>query len=787
MALSLQGQSCAARFGQKLHSLFTDKRFEMSVSGLNTALSGLRIAQQQMNVISNNISNVSTPGYSRKILPQETSVILGQGAGVLSNPVIREVDLNLERDLWTQVSATSFFSIKESYMTQIQQFHGPPDKELSIAAEIARLRDSFVQLSNSPDDNTQLELTVNKAEDVAEKFNDFSSMLTQMRNDTQQKVSVSVENANRLLVQIADLNKQIKSNLNLGRTTAELEDQRDSAIKELSHELQISFFIRGDGVLVVQTSRGQQLADENATEIFFDPIPVGTASYYPASVAGIYIGGNPVENPTAFDLTPTDIGGRIGAYIDIRDNTLPQYQAQLDELAYRIASRFDAQGVRLFTDDGGQIPADTAPVPNPPGPLTPVSYVGYASTIQVNDAIVDDNTLLRTSTLTGVNVQQGSSEFLRRVVEFTFGEFEYLEAQGNVDVRVAALPDTLQNVLGLDPLARVVGDVDIRTLSLGGALNTAPNNPFLPPTGPPLLDDFTLRFDPGGVNDTGAITIDLGTVDGLYPTPPALSGADALVTYLNTDIIPLLAPPLNNPGVITIQLNQFGQMVIDSQYGIEIGTGTMGDDGLEYLGLEAGTTTATSPYFDIQVGKDNPVRIDVDPGDTEISLLAKLNAVSGVQATVDAGTGFLNIRPGPNFGGDIRLIDGPVFSSGGNSILTELFGSSNVISGVDHASFRETELGPDVTRSTNIIAPDTLIDFSQKMVNTQTEDANVVTSTLQDEQSFHDLLERQLLDESSVNIDEELAQLIVIQTAYSAAAKTVSTINDMFRELIDAF
>ena len=44
-------------------------------SALSTALSGLRVAQQQINVISANVSNVGTPGYTRKVLPQSTQVI----------------------------------------------------------------------------------------------------------------------------------------------------------------------------------------------------------------------------------------------------------------------------------------------------------------------------------------------------------------------------------------------------------------------------------------------------------------------------------------------------------------------------------------------------------------------------------------------------------------------------------------------------------------------------------------------------------------------------------------
>jgi flagellar hook-associated protein 1 len=51
----------------------------MSLTALNAALTGLRIAQQQIGVISNNVANVGTPGYTRKILPQQAQVIEGHG------------------------------------------------------------------------------------------------------------------------------------------------------------------------------------------------------------------------------------------------------------------------------------------------------------------------------------------------------------------------------------------------------------------------------------------------------------------------------------------------------------------------------------------------------------------------------------------------------------------------------------------------------------------------------------------------------------------------------------
>jgi flagellar hook-associated protein 1 FlgK len=81
----------------------------------------------------------------------------------------------------------------------------------------------------------------------------------------------------------------------------------------------------------------------------------------------------------------------------------------------------------------------------------------------------------------------------------------------------------------------------------------------------------------------------------------------------------------------------------------------------------------------------------------------------------------------------------------------------------------------------------TLIDFSQKIVNKQIEQITILENRFEDENSFKDTLEKQLLDETGVNLDEELSNLILIQTAYSAAARALTAIDDMFEELLNAF
>ena len=61
--------------------------------------------------------------------------------------------------------------------------------------------------------------------------------------------------------------------------------------------------------------------------------------------------------------------------MELRDSIMPQYQAQLDEFAQKMALRFDAQGMPLFVDRDGSVPSqdDVAG-----------SYLGFAARVQVN-------------------------------------------------------------------------------------------------------------------------------------------------------------------------------------------------------------------------------------------------------------------------------------------------------------------------------------------------------------------------------------------------------------------
>jgi flagellar hook-associated protein 1 FlgK len=792
----------------------------MSLTALNSALTGLRIAQQQISVISNNVANVGTAGYTRKILPQSSQIVNGQGVGVLADTIIRNVDLNLSRDLWTQISSTSMLDIKESYLNRIQQFHGPPDKELSLAAELAALHNSFAELADSPEDRFLQSNTVNQAVDTANKINEFSRLITTLRNDAQGQIETSVARINDLLDQIAELNVDISNSLGVGRSSAMLEDKRDEAIKELSDYMELSFFQRGDGVIVVQTNEGVELASTRANLLSFRPTPQYASTYYPATAAGIFVG-DPLTNPAAVDITDNSPGGKLGGLIELRDETFPKQMAQLDELAHKMALRFEAQGLRLFTDANGNIPADTPPnsVTN-----TAVGYVGFSAVIQVNENIIADNTILQSGTYGG-SIASGSNEVIRRVLQFTFSDVEFQQAIGDIDIRVSGLAppnNTLQEYLGIRSSNEVNGTRNLSSFLSAADFITAADDAYTPPN-----DVFRMTFEEPDLG-LGPVSIDVSLA-------AIADGGGNFVQDLLAHITGLVGalPPGDQADLaamgVTFAEGPNGQFVVESEGDItfdgSVVANGMGEDGLALLGFAETTTEATDPYFEVQVGNNPPVRITIEPGDDELDLQAKLLAIPGL-AMEDIGTsldGFLRLRPGedynnPDFGGDIRIIGGPFTANAagagvgvipnGVNIVSALFGSFSTgplqdlspVTSVSYGSetdgsiappiptiaFRTQNLGPGANISTRIIGATAILDYAQKIVNEHSQEATLVSARKADEATLKESLQTQLMNESAVNIDEELGMLIQVQTAYTASARVITAVNQLFDDLLDA-
>jgi len=397
----------------------------MGLGALSTAIEGLNAAQQQINVISQNIANASTPGYTTKTVALNSLVLGGSGAGVSVGQIQRTMDTTLQNNLLQQTSVSNSSDTAESYLNQLQQLLGTPDSNTSISGSLSTLKSDFIALDADPSNGILQTQVVNDAQNVTSQFNTMSSSVQGMRNNAQNDISSDVSQVNQLLQNIASANLQIVKANNSNQNTADLADTRDQYIQQLSQFMNVATYSNGDGSITVQTISGGLLADTTAQTLSFSPTPQTASTYYPASANGIMLNGS--------DVSGQITSGSVGQLLNLRDNTLPQVQAMLDENAHKLALRFHAQGVNLFTDASGNVPTNTV-----------ANYVGFSGTVQVNPAVIANTADLQNGT-GGATLNSGDNTNITNILNYAFG--------ANSDA--AGTPNTPFNTTGLGANANI--------------------------------------------------------------------------------------------------------------------------------------------------------------------------------------------------------------------------------------------------------------------------------------------------------------------------------------------
>ena len=121
-------------------------------SAINTALNGIRTSQRAIDVVSENVSNVNTEGYSKKIYSQKTLVLNnGQLSGSISNSDLRQVDTKLVAHYRTETGILQQQSVRGYYLDLVQAKMGQPSSEYSVANRVAAMQTAFESLGVDAD------------------------------------------------------------------------------------------------------------------------------------------------------------------------------------------------------------------------------------------------------------------------------------------------------------------------------------------------------------------------------------------------------------------------------------------------------------------------------------------------------------------------------------------------------------------------------------------------------------------------------------------------------------
>lgn len=272
---------------------------------LNTALTGLQTQQAALQIVSSNVANATTDGYTRKIADSSARVIDGLGVGVELGAIRRNVDSALMRDIRDTLSLIGAETVMEPYFNRMQDLFGAPGDNSSISATITDLAAAMEALAATPEGPTQRTEVLNAALDLVRQIDSMSAQLQTLRTDAERQIGGTIDEINSQLQSIADLNDEIKIRLAAGDSVAELADKRDVALDKLSELISIQTFERSSGEVVIFTEQGT-LLDSFPSFLSHTTAPILAASTsYPTDIDGISLNNR--------DITTTVRGARSRA------------------------------------------------------------------------------------------------------------------------------------------------------------------------------------------------------------------------------------------------------------------------------------------------------------------------------------------------------------------------------------------------------------------------------------------------------------------------------------------
>ena len=310
---------------------------------LSAALAGVNATQQGLAVIAGNVANANTPGYVDESVNEVETAATGQpGTSVDVTGINRNLNSLLQSQLWTETSGGSYADTTAQLYQQLQQIYGTPGSSTSFDAIFDNFTSALQALSTSPSSYSAQSAAIGAAQAVAQNLNSMTTSIQQLRSQAEEGIANDVQTANTALQQIAQINAQLQL-ASPDSSTAALEDQRDQDITQLTQLMNVNVVQNSDNQISLFTGTGQQLvAGAQASQLTFnnagslsatalwsaDPSQDGTGTITLTSPGGT----------TADVIAENAIqSGQIGAYLQMRDNILPQAQNQLDEMANQMA------------------------------------------------------------------------------------------------------------------------------------------------------------------------------------------------------------------------------------------------------------------------------------------------------------------------------------------------------------------------------------------------------------------------------------------------------------------
>ena len=316
------------------------------LSAAKTALQSQQIALQ---VASHNLANSTVEGYSRQraelvALPPLTTPEGLLGTGVRVADITRARDSLFDNSFRRESSLLAGFSAQHDALRGVESVLGEPG-ELGLGATLDDFWNAWSDLANDPASRSARAAVVAAGQRLTDHFHRIDAALDRTSSESIQALNAGVDEVNRMLGEIAELNAGITAARAGGHSAPDLEDRRDLLLDQLSTYVPVDVTPRDGGAVGVAIN-GISVVEGT----FAESLSVSTAG-------GVWS----VETSSGASVDPAS--GLVWSALDILNDDFATLRSQLDEMAQGLVERVNAlhvtgtnplgaTGVNFFDDFG---------------------------------------------------------------------------------------------------------------------------------------------------------------------------------------------------------------------------------------------------------------------------------------------------------------------------------------------------------------------------------------------------------------------------------------------------
>lgn len=293
---------------------------------LSSANSGLMAAQTGLRTVSDNIANINTPGYVRKVVDQAPLVSGGLGAGVSVTQIRRAADQFLQRASLTATASASQAGVIATALDRAQALFGNPGDNSSFFTRLDDVYAAFTAASSDAASSIRRGQAIDSVTDFLSEASRISTSLQAMAVEADSRIGAVIDRTNQLLKQIDDLNGDISRAMIQGGDATGPENIQSQLINKLSSLMDVSVTPRTNGGFVIRASDGNALAGAGGAAELKYVRTDGASGEITVSLPGA--SGEP-------SLRARITSGELRGLIDLRDRELPALGDQLSEFVTR--------------------------------------------------------------------------------------------------------------------------------------------------------------------------------------------------------------------------------------------------------------------------------------------------------------------------------------------------------------------------------------------------------------------------------------------------------------------